>query len=252
MGIAPSTRPGRPPMPSLIPPPPGPFLSDAYYQTGTADPRLRHDPGAGAWRSKPATAGTVAQLAAIRSILGVPTMVYPGTNATKHMEHYLNNTGRDYVIDLEDMIASVPTAKRAMIAEFRQAQNFITALPNGTHYFTSRAGESAYNYKGESADWFFAIGGYTYWGKGVAKVSAGTRGRLFEVDFEYHVYDRYNWDGGKKVTIGGIEVTDEFMGEFHRQGLAKEFDCHGKIARRFTWEGAATPGEQAILKKPGR
>jgi hypothetical protein len=168
------------------------------------------------------------------------------------MEHYLNNTGKDYTIDLEDMIASVPTAKRAMIAEFRQAQNFIAGLPNGTHYFTSRAGESAYNYKGESADWFFAIGGYTYWGKGVAKISAGTTGRRFEVDFEYHVYDRYNWDGGKKVTIGGIDVTDEFMGEFHRQGLAKEFDCHGKIARRFTWEGAATPGEQAILKKPGR
>lgn len=252
MGITPSIRPGRLPLPSLIPPPPGPFLSDSYYQTGTSAPRLRHDPGAGAWRSKPITAAAVAQRAAIEAILGVPTMVYPGINATKHMQHYLDNTGKDYQIDLEDMIGSVANAKRAMIAEFRQAQNFITTLPNGIHHFTSRAGESAYNYKSESADWFFAIGGYTYWGKGVAHVSTGTKGRKFEVDFEYHVYDRYNWDGGKKVTIGGIEVTDEFMGEFHRQGLAQEFDCRGKIARHFTWEGAATPGEDVILRKPGR
>lgn len=31
----------------------------------------------------------------------------------------------------------------------------------------------------------------------------------------------------KKVTYAGIEITDEFMGEFHRQGLAKEFKMYG-------------------------
>lgn len=39
------------------------------------------------------------------------------------------------------------------------------------------------------------------------------------------------------MTILGQRVTDEFMGEFHRQGLAREFDCHGSIKRRLVWDG---------------
>jgi hypothetical protein len=31
-------------------------------------------------------------------------------------------------------------------------------------------------------------------------------------------------------------VTDKFMGEFHREGLAHEFDCVGTLKRRFTWK----------------
>jgi hypothetical protein len=66
-----------------------------------------------------------------------------------------------------------------------------------------------------------------------------------ELEFEYRLYDRYNWDAGKSVTFAGITVKDVFMGEFHRQGLAKEFDCHGSIKRRFTWKkGAALPPQQ--------
>ena len=51
-----------------------------------------------------------------------------------------------------------------------------------------------------------------------------------------HVYDRYNWDGGKSVTLFGIKITDQFMGEFHRQGLAREFDCVGSVRRTFSWK----------------
>ncbi len=38
-----------------------------------------------------------------------------------------------------------------------------------------------------------------------------------------------SWDNGTKVNIGGIEITDEFMGKFHRQGLAKEYNEIGII-----------------------
>src|SRR6478735_6818996 len=55
----------------------------------------------------------------------------------------------------------------------------------------------------------------------------------------------YNWDVGKSVTIAGIRITDEFMGEFHRQGLAREFDCRGSFQRHLTWpKGAAIPKPQ--------
>jgi len=246
-----SPRPGRAPL--SAPPLSQHFSEDRYYRTGTADPKLRADVGAGAWRSRPLTAAVVAQRAAVDLALGTLTSIYPGPNATRHLRHYLGNTGRPYTIDLENMIRNVPMAQRAMVAEFRQAQRFIQTLPVGRHLFTSRAGESAYNYKSESADWFFAIGGYTYWGKGEARISPSKYGKRYEVDFQYCFYDRYNWDGGKSVELGGVTITDEFMAEFHRQGLAQEFNCLGSIKRAIVWDGdLAVPTEQTILAKPGR
>lgn len=244
-------RPGRP----LVADPPISMhvAQDRRYRTGTADPSLRFDPGAGNWNSHPKTARVMAQRAALDAVVGQPTNLYPGPNATRHLRHYLNNTGLDYTIDLEDMVRSVPTARDALVAEFRQAQAFIRTLPAGRHLFTSRAGESAYNYKQESADWFFATGGYTYWGKGEARVSSGKSGRHYEVDFEYRFYDRYNWDGGKSVELGGVTITDEFMAEFHRQGLAREFDSFGSLHRRLVWDGDfGAPDKTVIIKRQGR
>lgn len=276
-GVLPSPRPNnqkkraqRPPAPKPTPPPPpgpnpapgpGPapppaprpfVVDDPFYKLGSDDPPLAHDPGAGPWGAKGTDFSTFAQRELIRQVLG-PAMVYPGPNAVRHMIHYFNNTGSPLTINLEDMIESVPTAKTALVNEFRQAQRFIQRLPIGTHAFTAKTGESWYNYKQESADWFFAIGGYTCWGKGNATVGVGPGGqRRYDVEFLYNFYDRYNWDGGKKVTIGGIEVTDEFMGEFHRQGIAREYDCKGVVRRRFSWVGDVVgPDEQTILR-PGR
>ncbi|MET0387542.1 MAG: hypothetical protein ABW321_16345, partial [Polyangiales bacterium] len=70
---------------------------------------------------------------------------------------------------------------------------------------------------------------------GELTISESTTYRLYELDFRYKVFDRYNWDRGKKVTILTVKVTDDFMGEFHRQGLAREYDCVGSVRRRLTW-----------------
>lgn len=67
------------------------------------------------------------------------------------------------------------------------------------------------------------------------------------------MFDRYNWDTGKSVTIGPITVTDAFMGEFHRQGLAREYDCYGSLRRRFIWTGDnAAPSDRMIVRDGGR
>jgi hypothetical protein len=110
--------------------------------------------------------------------------------------------------------------------------------------------ENGYNTKVENQNWYYAIGGYSSWGVGKAVVSGDTAHRTFSVDFEYKFYDRYNWDGGKSVTIHGITVTDAFMGEFHRQGLAKEYDCYGSFKRSFSWK-KGDPIPQAQLDGPG-
>jgi hypothetical protein len=88
------------------------------------------------------------------------------------------------------------------------------------------------------------------WGGGTAVVTEVGGQRQFELAFQYNFFDRYNWDKGKSVEIAGITITDKFMGEFHRQGLAQEFNCIGSFERRFTWKaGASIPTAQ--LHVPG-
>jgi hypothetical protein len=243
---SPKPKPGKP-----IPPPKKPPViipAGKYYKIGTGNPPLKHDKGAGPYNSKSAEA---AYLAMKYSFIGDPkyqdaARALTGPDALKHLLHYFSNTGRELKINVEGMLSEVPTAKKAFLAEVSQAQAFVEKLPPGTHKITSKKVEGAYCYKGESRNWFFATGGFSYWGKGTATVS----GSDCELAFEFHVFDRYNWDGGKKVTILGFEITDEFMGEFHLQGLAMEFNQVGHVKRNLKWNrGGAIPPHQ--LDAPG-
>ncbi len=228
--------------------------SDLHYRTGDRNPPMQSDPGAGPWNSKPKTATAIAQHAGLLALaIDGYSNIYPGINATRHLRHYLLNTGLPYTIDLEDMVKSVPSAQVGLMLEFRQAQRFLRTLPVGRHRFSSIFGENGYNAQAENAEWFFAIGGYTRWGKGEAIITADKAGRHYDVDFEYCVYDSYNWDGGKEVIILGRTISDEFMGEFHLQGLAREFECRGSIHRKLVWHGdAGGPDRSVVLKGQGR
>ncbi len=239
--------------PKVIPAPPKPHkppppAADRNYQIGTSDPTITPDPGAGVFDSEEWEMSMWALKQSILEILpprGNSAVTFVGPNASLHMLHYLHASGRTLTINLESMVDSGPTATGRFRNEVAQAQKFVESLPVGTHSITSKTAESAYNFKDESKDWYFAVGGYSTWGKGTATVSNGAAGREYELKFEYKFYDRYNWDGGKSVEIAGITITDQFMGEFHRQGLAQEFDMVGSIKRTFRWkQGDAIPEEQ--------
>lgn len=228
--------------------PPPATARDPHYMLGTQDPQLAPDAGSGPWGSKPKSAAYTALKAEIASILPHAYVII-GDDAVKHMARYLANTGAPLTLDLEGMLQDVESARNALLAEATQAQTFAETLPPGRHAVTSRTAEGGYNYKEESWNWFYATGGYVSWGKGTVVVKAGTAGREYDLDFEYKLYDRYNWDGGKEVTILGITVTDEFMAEFHRQGLAREFDCFGSVRRKLTWKHG-TALSNAQLRQP--
>lgn len=210
------------------------------YMLGTSDPPLGHDPGAGPWNSKPTEVTMLAAKLAVQSHLG-ECVVFVGWDASQHMAHYLGNTGLAYTIRLRSMVNDVPSARRLYDEELEAAKAFAQTLPDGSHSFTSARGINGYNRQSESRNWFFAIGGYTVWGKGSVSISTGGGTRSFAMRYEYRFYDRYNWDGGKSVTLAGITITDEFMGEFHRQGLAMEFDCFGSMTDTVSWSLAAPP-----------
>jgi len=171
-----------------------------------------------------------------------------GDDAARHLKHYMDNTRRKLTIDLEGMIEEVRTAKMRFHNEVNQARAFVEQLTVGEHRITSNTAEGAYNRKTENKNWFFAIGGYSTWGKGQARVKKDASGqREYELDFEYKFFDRYNWDGGKKVEIFGVTITDQFMDEFHCQELAREYDCVGSIKRKLRWKhGEAIPPQQLL------
>jgi hypothetical protein len=238
----------------VVPPPSHPqpeFPSTPHYEVGTGDPPLGHDPGAGAWKSKPWQVSYATLKGYIIEALPV-AMVAIGVDASKHMAHYLGDSGRDYTIDLDGMVRDVPSARARYEDEVAQAQELVERLPVGRYMIHSKKAENGYNRQSESRNWFFAIGGYTKWGQGVAVVKDSTGGLEFELDFEYKFYDRYNWDAGKSVTFAGITVTDTFMGEFHRQGLAKEFNCYGSFKRHFNWKKGNPITTQQLYPAGGR
>ncbi len=197
---------------------------------------INYDPGAGIWNSKPKTLKMQALKTKILSNLVFAGAVI-GDDAAKHMFHYFSNMGIDYKIDLQDMIDDVPNAKFLYDFEVGKAKNFVNTLPVGTHNITTgTANTDGYNKQNENWNWYYAVGGYSAWIKGIAKIVQDKSGkRKYRLDYEYKVADRYNWDIGKDVEIFGVRITDNFMGEFHRQGIAKEFNMNGFISSSIEW-----------------
>jgi RHS repeat-associated protein len=205
------------------------------YKKGTDDPTITPDPGAGAWDSEEWTWSNLALKQLIVNNIGIVWIGMP--DAVNHVQHYFGNSGRDYTIRLQKMIDDVPSAKRVFNTELGLAQAFVESLQDGKHQITSGSTSGGYNGKSESKNWYYAVGGYSAWGKGNATVCKDE----YTLEFQYKFYDRYNWDTGKSVTILGQTVTDAFMGEFHRQGLAREFDMRGAVKKTIKWKKGQAP-----------
>lgn len=178
-----------------------------HYKIGTGDPVISYDLGAGMWNSKPKTQKMSILKSEIRGHLPHAFLII-GDDAARHMKHYFKNTGKDYIIDLEDMIDDVPDAKQLYENEIDKVKQLIATLPNGTHHFTTDTADRGYNRKVQNWNWYYAVGGYSYWIKGTAKVETDSSGkRKYRLDYEYKVVDRYNWDHGKHVTIFGLKIN---------------------------------------------
>lgn len=99
----------------------------------------------------------------------------------------------------------------------------------------------------KSMNWYYAVNGYHAWIKGIVKIEQGKNGeRKYRLDYEYKMADRYNWDTGKTIELTAFKkririmgqrlyIDDKTMGEFHRQGLAKEFDVYGSFKGSIEW-----------------
>jgi hypothetical protein len=155
------------------------------YKIGTSDPTVGYDPGAGIWNSK---SKTMKMRVLKTKIMEHLPFAYPviGDDAVKHMYHYFANSGTTYNIDLQDMVNDVGRAKDLYEDEVIKIKQFVNTLPVGTHNITTDAVATGYNDKSQNWNWFYAVGGYTAWIKGVAKVEQDKSGkRKYRLDYEY-------------------------------------------------------------------
>lgn len=217
------------------------------YRLGKEGPVVQADVGSGAWCSAPQTANLLVYKRALEMTMDTGALsVSIGADAVKHMQHYMNNTGRDLNLDMPALLGKSAQLRDQMAAELESAKRFAESLPPGEHEFNSSKLGHGYFRQSVDRNLFFAIGGYAYWGSGRVRKTVTAQGLTLQLKFEFHFYDRYNWDGGKKVSIAGVTVTDEFMQQFHRQCYAREFDVKGTIAQDISWQAKpAAPAASA-------
>ncbi|MDO4894456.1 hypothetical protein [Moraxella sp.] len=197
------------------------------YKAGKGHPQLKYDAGAGEWNSETASLQVYRDYGVAMTVaFGSP--IYP--DATAALRHYLSNSGENYQIDLESLMKDSGIAPIVQ-KEINYAQSFIeqNLTSKGTIDFHSTGARGAY---AESKNWFYATGGVLIYGGGSATYDG--KGN-YTMDFNLMSYDRYNWDGGKSVTILGQKITDDQLGAMHRAGIAKEYNMYGAVPLRITW-----------------
>ncbi len=159
------------------------------------------------------------------------------TNAGKHMDHYLDNSGSTLQIDLDDLEATCPTfaddvAHSRKTVRGDMMEGVDEAIEVGTT-FCDEQQYTDYFRKSTSQDWYFALGGCTRNAAFHAECVSVDTHAVVEVEVEWELVDRYNWDEGKSVDIGGVTVDDSTLGRLHAVGLAQEYDVRGSRTDAF-------------------
>lgn len=222
------------------------------YVLSDKAPAAAADKGSGPWCSAPQTAKFLVYKRAIEFALDTHAVdLTIGADAVAHMRHYLANTGHDYTLDMPAVMVKSSKLRLNQDDEVAQARAFSETLPVGLHDISSSTHGYGSFSQVSDRNLFFAIGSYTYWGQGRVRVEpVDVDKRRYTLDFEFHFFDRYNWDKGKSVTIAGMKVSDEFMQDFHRQCYAREFDLRGVARQRVVWDAPLLKAPAAPLPNP--
>lgn len=166
-------------------------------------------------------------------------------DTARHMRHYLDNSGTPLNVDPDKMLREIPGFKQKSETVFQtqlidQINQQIASKYNGQP-MTFQVTTDWAGYYAEEGNWFYASGGYSFAYGAEVKVTPDANGQPHvNVDYQMHVYDRYNWDKGKGVKILGIPIPDTMPGHLHDVGLAQEYDLKGSTPVRnymYTYPG---------------
>lgn len=238
------------PIPKAKLPKPSPRTSQ--YKIGTEDLIIRHDKAANnRFNSQSWTMTSVAMKQILIEAAEKHGSSYPF--ASRNLLHYFSATGADKTIDVGHLVETTQAGEKRHKDEVGQAMEFVELLDDGLHHFTSTRNDSIYFTPGIDPDYYFGMGGCASWGKGKVSVETIDGVPHYKMQFTFHVCDLYNWDGGKKTNMPlpkTIEdmlpktfdrtISDEFLNDFHLQGLAQEFHLSGDWTRVYTWKKGDT------------
>ncbi|MFI8827792.1 hypothetical protein [Streptomyces sp. NPDC053431] len=179
------------------------------------------------------------------------------TDASRHMAHYLNNSGAPMNLPVDKMMNDVPAFRtyvddivrmnqddwrKQALEEFRKNGGKPVAFP-----VEAKAPEGFYFTKETDENWFFAVGGANSNVTGVVTAVPDANGNpKIGIDYQANVWDRYNWDEGKGVEIGPMKIPDGQMAKLHRVGLAQEFDMSGSSGVQHYDLGSAEPNNDPL------
>jgi hypothetical protein len=179
------------------------------------------------------------------------------TDASRHMAHYLGSSGSPMTLPVDKMMTDVPAFKayvdgivrqnqddwrKQALEEFRRNGGKPVAIPveakqQRGFYFSQETNEN----------WFYAVGGANANVTGVVTAVPDANGNpKISVDYQANVWDRYNWDEGKGVTVGPMEIPDGQMAKLHRVGLAQEFDMAGSSSVQHYDLGSEQPNDDPL------
>lgn len=204
------------------------------YIIGPQDPVLISDKGSGKWCSMLQTGIFLIYKRGIELALAVKLgNLVAGEGATRHLKHFFDNVGSTLTIDLQKMTKTIKYLGELYETELNKAKAFSQTLNDGHHYITSKTYQKGYFDKMDDKNAFYAIGGFFYWGKGVVDVQSFGKSKKHILNFEFKLFDRYNWDNDKK--FGLKDIDDNFMQKFHKQCYAREFDVIGSYQKTYWW-----------------
>lgn len=194
-----------------------------------------------------------------------------------HMEHYLGNSGQPVRVDVNRMMNDMPEFRLAVEQQFRQdvwaaAQREISARYTGEplqFQLTADWRSDYYPSKDKYPNWYYGVGGFSYSQTAAIVVTPGSDGApMVTIRSQIHMFDRYNWDQGKAVTIpssgnqwiddhtiAGDFIPDTAMGHLHQTGIAQEYEMNGAshiIVTSYRYDPSAGPGESPVLGAGGR
>ncbi|MEU3077389.1 hypothetical protein [Streptomyces laurentii] len=174
------------------------------------------------------------------------------TDASRHMSHYLGNSGKPMDLPVDKMMGDVPEFKQYVdetvrlnqdawrqqaLDEFQKNGGKPVAIP-----VQARQDEGFYFGPDVDSNWFYAVGGTNSNVTGVVTAVPDADGKpKISIDYQANVWDRYNWDEGKGVDIGPLNVPDGEMAKLHRTGNAQEFDMSGSSSVKHYDLGSAQP-----------
>lgn len=183
------------------------------------------------------------------------------THAANNLRHYLDNSGVESTVDPDEIQRDVPkvqqTTNELVSAEVNRISTHAAAAGTyGVPVPFQSDWTGVYIGPEDGKDWFYAMGGIEQSVTGIATVyPPSTPGAepTVTVDYQTHVFDRYNWDGTKTTTFDipgtdGVTISDGRMGSLHTAGLAQEFDISGS-GSTFHYDGPVVP-DNNILDLP--